>query len=124
MGILLAIVSAILATILMPIGMIYECITLMRFSSISDYFLSIAIAIDESGNVTCQGLFNDLLRTSKGYKFGQIGETISGVLGVNQYYGTLTFLGKCLVGILNKIQTEHCLKSINPIFHPEINIKL
>lgn len=122
MGILLAFISCILAAILIPFAIIYECVTLIRFSSISDYFLNIAIAIDELGNVACQSLFNDTLRKKGGYKFGTIGETISGCLGVNEYFGTLTFLGKCVVGMLERIQPNHCRISINTVLHPEIPV--
>lgn len=120
MGILLAFISCLLAALLIPIGILWECITLRAFDPISNYFLNIAIAIDEMGNVSCQGMFNYFLIKKTGYKFGTIGETISGVLGVNQYYNTLTYLGKGIAWILGRIQPNHCRISINPILHPEI----
>ena len=116
MGILLAIIASLLAKILEPIGIIWECVTLRAFSPISTYFTDVAISIDETGNVTCRSMFNDLLRKKDGYKFGVITETISSVLGTLQFYGKLTFLGKCVAGILDRIQADHCRISINPIF--------
>lgn len=112
MGILLAIVAAFMTVIITPFGIIYECITLMRFSTISEYFFNIAVSIDQMGNVTCQGLLNDTLRKKEGFRFGDPDETISSVLGRNQQAGTLTFLGKIVAGTLNRIQPDHCIKSI------------
>jgi hypothetical protein len=56
-------------------------------------------------------LFNKTLAT--GHRFGDIEETISSVLGKNQLTGTLTGLGKALVWILDKIDNNHAIKSID-----------
>ena len=42
-------------------------------------------------------------------------ETISSALGKNQRDGTLTKIGRALVWILDKIEKEHCKKSIKEI---------
>ena len=58
-------------------------------------------------------LLNKVLITDKGYRFGNINETKSSVLGKNQLTGTLTNSGKMLVWILDKIENNHALKSID-----------
>lgn len=119
MGRILLILSFILSLILYPIGWIYSFIKLSINNSIKNWYNSFdnllkqtAIAIDVTGNVFLQHLFNDLLIKPRGYKFGKQSQTISFVLGVNKKMNTLTnlgiFIGKCL----NKIDPNHLEKSI------------
>lgn len=75
------------------------------------YFESSAINLDKFGNREFRTLFNKTLAT--GHRFGDINETISSVLGKNQLTGTLTGLGKALVWVLDKIDKDHCFKSIS-----------
>jgi hypothetical protein len=77
----------------------------------SGYFKSSAVNLDKFGNREFRTLWNKTLAT--GHKFGDIDETISSVLGKNQLTGTLTKLGLVLVWILDKIDKDHCFKSIN-----------
>jgi hypothetical protein len=77
------------------------------------YFKSSAVNIDKFGNREFRTLFNKVLILKDGCKFGDIGETISSVLGKNQLTGTLTRFGKVIVWILDKIDKDHCFKSIN-----------
>lgn len=79
----------------------------------SGYFKSSAVNIDKFGNREFRTLFNKILKTDKGYSFGNIDETISSVLGKNERNNTLTKIGKALVWILDKIDTNHALKSID-----------
>lgn len=83
----------------------------------SGYFKSSAINLDKFGNREFRTLFNKTLINDKGHRFGNIEETISSVLGKNQLTGTLTNIGKVLVWILDKIENDHSLKSIdkNPL---------
>ena len=112
MGILLAFIAVILTVIIAPFALVYEIITLVRFSKVSEYFFNIAISIDQLGNVVCQGLFNDLLITKDGFKFGNPDETISSVLGRNYKTNTLKPIGKFIRWVLDKIEPNHCIKSI------------
>ena len=48
-----------------------------------------------------------------GYKFGNPKETISSVLGKNQRDKTLSLAGELLRWILDLIDDNHCIKSIN-----------
>ena len=77
------------------------------------YFKSSAVNLDKFGNREFRTLFNKTLINSEGCKFGDINETISSVLGKNQLIGTLTRFGKVIVWILDKIENNHALKSIN-----------
>jgi hypothetical protein len=71
-----------------------------------------AIAIDQLGNRVCMELFNDILITKEGYRFGHVDETISSAMGRNVLTGTLSPLGKLLNRILNWLDKDHCVKSI------------
>ena len=77
------------------------------------YFLNTATNIDKFGNQEFRTLFNLTLRTSSGYKFGLIGETISSVLGKNERDQTLSAVGRALAWFLNRLDKNHCIKSIN-----------
>jgi hypothetical protein len=79
----------------------------------SGYFKSSAVNLDKFGNREFRTLLNKVLITDKGYRFGNINETISSVLGKNQLTATLTNSGKILVWILDKIENDHALKSID-----------
>jgi hypothetical protein len=79
----------------------------------SGYFRSSAVNIDKFGNREFSTLFNKILKTDKGYSFRNIDETISSVLGKNERNNTLTKIGKALVWILDKIDANHALKSID-----------
>ncbi len=77
------------------------------------YFKSSAINLDKFGNREFRTLLNKTLKTEIGYQFGRIEETISGVLGKNERDNTLSKTGKILVWILDKIDKNHCFKSID-----------
>jgi len=76
------------------------------------YFRSSALSLDKYANREFRTLWNKFLRTENGYHFGEIGETISSALGKNERDGTLTKTGRRLVWILNKLDKNHCIKSI------------
>lgn len=122
MGTTLAFVSLVLASILFPLGLVITFVINLykrrwkySFRRLDAQFLSIAISIDASGNVVCKDLFNLALKKKGGYAFGKRKETISSVLGKNQRDGTLTGLGKALAFVLDKIDPNHCLKSIDEL---------
>lgn len=122
MGTILAFVSLLLAAILYPLGLaltfiinLYKRRWKFSFKRLDQQFLSIATSIDASGNVICKDLFNLILIKKGGYEFGKRKETISSVLGKNQRDKTLTRTGKVIVFILDKIETDHCLISIDSL---------
>lgn len=99
----------ILAWVLMP------PLTLINYAIVrSDgYFLSTAASIDIWANREFRTLWNATLIKKGGYHFGLQGETISSVLGKNKRDNTLSKTGKILANILDKIDKNHCYKSIN-----------
>lgn len=110
-GFLLFVIAKVLAFFLLPIGFIYSILTFRV--GLSDYFKSVAISIDQKGNVIMSVLFNDTLRKKGGHRFGDPDETISMVLGINKRDNTLTWLGSFIAKILNKIEKDHVEKSID-----------
>ena len=115
MNFILVILAKLLYLVVEPINFIYMIIIKKKFSwkRLNGYFRNEALAIDRFGNSQYRSLFNTWFVKEKGYKHGNINETISSVLGKNEYFGTLTKAGKVLVKILNFIDNGHCFKSIN-----------
>lgn len=120
MGIVLAIVALALSLVLFPLGLLltffvnlYKRQWSFSFKRLDEQFLSIATSIDASGNVVCKDLFNLILKQKGGVGFGNRKETISSVLGKNKRDGTLTRTGKAVAFVLDTIDTNHCLKSID-----------
>jgi len=76
------------------------------------YFLSIALSIDQLGNVAFKGLLTATLidKEYKGihYAFGDADETISEALGWNERFGNLSKTGLKLVQLLNWLEEDHC----------------
>ena len=107
-NIILASVAFGLALFLFPIGLLFSIIHLIVNYSTKNtlsfgvkFFLAIAISIDQLGNVVCQHLFNYcLVKKESRYKFGNVDETISSVLGKNKLEKTLNILGIYLLSLL------------------------
>lgn len=101
-----------------PFGFLYALIrqsVVKRVHSLSVYFLELALALDNAGNVLMQQLLNDLLliQNDKTYLFGNKMETISSVIGKNLVMHTLSPLGHALNAFLHWIDKDHSLNSIN-----------
>lgn len=89
-------------------------LTIINFFVVWDkgYFKSTAISLDKFANREFRSMWNKYLRTEKGYKFGKENETISSALGKNERDNTLTKIGDVLCWVLNKLDKNHCKKSI------------
>ncbi|RKW25555.1 hypothetical protein D8B45_00185 [Candidatus Gracilibacteria bacterium] len=125
-SLILLLVALALALVLLPLGLLWTIGEIgFRFfvpsgnsaskkglGYLGGIFRSVAIGIDQIGNSVCRDLFNRCLITSAGYKFGKVQETISSVLGKNQETGTLTLVGRAVVGVLDWIDKDHCRESI------------
>jgi len=113
---LLLIIARTLATILLPIGFWYSIISSVfkkrTWKQIDRYLMLSAVSLDQHGNRVCSDLFNDILITKEGYKFGNMDETISSALGRNVLLGTLKPCGKLLNKLLNKISDNHAINNI------------
>jgi hypothetical protein len=86
-----------------------------KWKVIKNYFLETAIDIDRFGNRNFRTLFNTGLIKKQGYQFGDYRETISSVLGKNKLKNTLTKTGKALCAILDFLDKNHCIKSIQEL---------
>lgn len=100
-----------------PIGFMYTLLTQLlktNLKKLSIFFLDMAIAIDNTGNVLMQFLLNDLLliKNKDSYYFGNKKETISSVIGKNSLTHTLSPIGRALNSLLNWIDKNHSLNSI------------
>tara|TARA_R110002051_G_scaffold161407_1_gene233014 strand:- start:3303 stop:4118 length:816 start_codon:yes stop_codon:yes gene_type:complete len=120
-GVLLFFVSIFLFAITAPLGFIYGLLS--RFftqgiKGIGEYLLKTATSIDQLGNVLMQHLLNTLWIKSSGYKFGNRDETISSALGRNKQLKSLTSFGILIDLILDKIDPNHSLNSIDYYIEP------
>lgn len=111
-NIALFVLATVLFIIIWPIGLMYGILTRFNFSLIG-LFVSLAISIDQLGNVFTQYLFDDVMIRKWWYKFWVEDETISSVLWKNQRDWTLTGLWKLLCDTLDRIDQDHCKKSID-----------
>ncbi len=121
-GLLLFIISIVLLLVTGPLGFIYGSIHTLftkKLSGIGEYLLKIAISIDQLGNVLMQHLLNTLWLKKGGYKFGNRDETISSVIGKNKQTNSLTSFGVFIDKILDLIDPNHSLNSIDYHIEPE-----
>ena len=95
----------------LPLSLLNFLAVAIKFKDLG-YFKSSAVNLDRFGNSEFRTLFNLTLKKKEGYKFGNMEETISSVLGKNQRDNTLSFAVKVLVFILDTIVKNHCKKSI------------
>lgn len=113
-NVLLMIVATVLLIAFIGIGISTACVEILLTPATTVYFRDVALCLDITGNVMCKFFFGRTLITKKSvHHFGQVGETISSVLGKNERDKTLTWLGLALAWILNKIDYQHCYKSID-----------
>ncbi len=120
-GVLLFFVSIVLLILTTPVGFLYGFFhTLFNkgFRGVGEYCLKMAISIDQLGNVIMQYLLNILWIMPNGYKFGNRDETISSALGRNKQLNTLTKFGKFIDAVLDKIDPNHSLNSIDYYIEP------
>ena len=115
---LLFCIAMVLFLITSPFGFLYAVIRqtfTKRVNSLSVYFLELALAFDNAGNVLMQHVLNDLLliKNDKTYLFGNKMETISSVIGKNLVTHTLSPMGLALNAFLHWLDKDHSLNSIN-----------
>lgn len=120
-GLLLLLTAVVLTIITVPFGLLYGFIhAAIRkgFTGVGEYALKIAVSIDQLGNVIMQHLLNVLWIRKGGYRFGNRDETISSALGRNRQLGTLTGFGKFIDKVLDTIDPNHSLNSIDYYIEP------
>lgn len=124
-GLLLFLISIVLLIITGPLGLIYgifHSLFSRGIRGLGEYFLQIAVSIDQLGNVLMQHLLNVLLIKPGGYPFGNRDETISSALGRNKQNGTLTGFGSSIDSLLDWIDPNHSLNSIDYYIEPSQQI--
>lgn len=91
--------------------LLYLPLSLMNFFLVwsKGYFRDSALTLDRLANREFRTLWNKTLILNDGYKFGNIEETISGVLGKNIKIKKLSNTGKILVCVLSE---KHCIDAI------------
>lgn len=120
-GLFLFLVSIVLLTVTGPIGFVYglfHSLFTKGFKGIGEYLLKIAVSVDQLGNVLMQHLLNVLWVKKGGYKFGNRDETVSSAIGRNKKLGTLTGFGKTIDKILDTIDPDHSLNSVDYYIEP------
>lgn len=121
LGFLLFIISILLLLVTGPFGFLYGLIYSLFKSGLrgmSAYFFQLAVSVDQLGNVMMQHLLNTLWIKKGGYPFGNRDETISSALGRNKQDKTLTGFGKCIDAILDRLDPNHSLNSIDYHIEP------
>lgn len=127
-NIILFITSILLGVLLYIPSLLHVIIDIVRYKSINRrvnyYFLNTAVSVDILCNAAFSNMLNAWFLKKGGYHFGTKGETVSSVLGKNQYDDKLTWVGVGLSGILDLIDKNHCYKSIDNdeyyIKYPEV----
>ncbi len=112
-GFILLLLAVFLSVVFYPVGWLYSLITFRAsIKKLGNYFFVMSVSVDQLGNTVMSTLFNDILITKYGHKFGDEDQTISMVLGVNKAIGTLTKTGRLIATVLNKIDKNHVEKAI------------
>jgi len=122
-GIILVLIETILRWLIKPIAIVYTGIKLLVVCKnrklfirvFNRYLVRIALAQDQADNTMVRFLFNDLLlkKNIDSYKFGNMDEKISSVLGKNERRKSLNGLGRFVNGVLHSIEEDHSLKAID-----------
>ena len=120
-GVILFLVSIILFALTAPFGIIYGffySVFKKGLRGIGEYCLKIAVSVDQLGNVLMQHLLNLLWLKKDAYKFGNRDETISSAIGRNKKLGLLSGFGRFIDKILDRIDPDHSLNSIDYYIEP------
>lgn len=98
--------------LLSPFLLTYGIVRAIRKGELEKYWMDLAIAKDQYGNVLGQYFFNDKFISKGGYKFGKPDETISSAIGKNENGNTLKPLGRKINSLLNALDKNHSIDSI------------
>ena len=117
-NLILAIVATILSFIIIPLALLYALFYTWKSKNnivefLENVLLKYSIGLDQIGNATCYIFLNNvIIKNDTIHSFGNIDETISSVIGKNKLQGNLTICGRILDYILNLIDNNHSIKSI------------
>ena len=124
-SILLVVIAILLLGVLiypsLIVAVIYSFTNKGTVKNLAEYFRDVALSIDQTGNTICQHLFNAILIEQHSiYRFGNMDETISSVLGKNLVNNSLTKTGRYITYILDTLDNNHSIKSIDNTVGKEI----
>ena len=109
---------AVVGLILIPLGMLFSftlaflTVQWNPIPKLKAYVNALGVALSQLLNTTCSDLFNDILITGDGFRFGNPDFTTSATLGMNQQDETLKPLGRTFVWVLDKVDKDHCINAL------------
>jgi 8-oxo-dGTP diphosphatase len=111
---ILFIIAIVIVVIFFPIGFLFQLLwpSKRKYWKIKTYLLQIAIGLDQLGNIVCANLLNHTLINKPAYLFGDEDETISSVIGKNKKIDNLSLVGRGLDYLLDKLDRNHSINSI------------
>lgn len=110
---------AVAGLLLIPIGMLFSftrAFFTLKWNPLPKFWVylnSLGVALSQLLNTTCSELFNGILITSNGFRFGNPDFTTSATLGMNYRDNTLKPIGKGFVWVLDKVDPNHCLDALD-----------
>lgn len=134
-AIILTTISTILSIVLTPIYYLTSFKWRSGIKALNDYFLTLAVSIDQFGNGSTKEILNRILikkssvnrvkteidligvfpQSKEGYHFHDFGDidlTVSYIIGVNKYLDNLTLFGKIIERLLHLIDKNHVEKAL------------
>lgn len=110
MGLLLNFIASLLILSLQIICSVVGIVLSVNKREFNQWQTDLAYTKDVFGNVLIKYIADIvLIKSNSGHKFGQRGQTISYVIGANKVYGTLTYCGNVLDGLLEFFDPGHSL---------------
>ncbi len=128
MGFLLMIVSKVFSGIFFPFMLLWAIVRYLIIGIYLDgikrswtkfdvYCRRVAIGRDQLANAEGKAFFNDTMikrgESDAPYQFGNVDETISSAFGKNQVRGTLSRFGERWNRMLNWLEKDHSINSID-----------
>lgn len=111
---LLFVTAALLFVLLTPLAVAAKVVVaIYRRTFDWSWFMRLALALDQMGNVVGDDLFNWLLiKNDYMAPFGDEDETVSSVLGKNFLINNLTISGSLLRKMLHGLDSNHSVRAI------------
>lgn len=113
MSLIFYIVALLIKKLVEPVMYIINSIIALFKGEWNQYNQNLAVSLDQYGNGLCRYIFSYIFVKEGGYRFGNIDETISSVLGKNKKMNMLTSLGEALAYVLDLLDPNHVEDSID-----------
>lgn len=109
----LVIIATVLVSIIGLLWFIFELIISIFKWWLWDYLYKVAVSLDQMWNTLSPRLLDMVFKKWVWYKFWHEDETVSSVLWRNKMNWTLTWFGKFIDNILEKLDPNHSIESID-----------